>query len=210
MKTIRFLSLCLFLATVLTACDSSNESKADKFYNQGNIEEAIKYYQLAIEEDANDACIDKLAILYANMRQSEKAKEWYIKSFEKGNETAAEILANNALRDGQYDEVVIYAKAAADKGNERAIYAIGSAYLKMKAYDNAIQYLSKNDENVYVQDILGQAYYAKGDYVNAEKYWKAGVDNHNSGGLNSYHNLLQLYKEQGRTEDYNKYYGTYE
>jgi len=203
--TILFLS---FLAIALQSCNSSNVDKADKYYKDDNVPEAIKHYELAIAEGDTTAT-NKLALLYANEHQPEKAKEVYIKSFEKGNMEAAQYLANVSLRDEKYNDVIKYAKPLADKGNKEIVYALGSAYLKLTQYDDAIKYLKMDAGNVYVKDPLGQAYYDKKDYINAEKYWKSAVDDHQSGAINSYNKLLNLYKEQNRQKDYDAYNGRY-
>lgn len=196
------------LTLALQSCNTSNLNKADKYYEQENIPEAIKHYELAIEEGDTTAT-NKLALLYANEHQPEKAKAVYIKSFENGNTFAAQYLANTSLRDEKYDDVIKYAKPLVDKGHKEMVYALGSAYLKLKQYDDAIKYLSLDAKDVYVKDPLGQAYYDKKDYTNAEKYWKSAVDDHNSGAINSYNKLLKLYKEQGRQKDYDAYNGKY-
>ena len=203
--TLLFLS---FLAITLQGCNSSNVDKADKYYKDDNVTEAIKHYELAIAEGDTTA-MNKLALLYANEHQPEKAKEVYIKSFEKGNLDAAQYLANMSLKDQKYDDIIKYAKPLADKGNKEMVYALGSAYLNLKQYDNAIKYLLMDAESVYIKDPLGQAYYEKKDYANAEKYWKSAVDDHQSGAINSYNKLLNLYKEQGRQKDYDAYLGRY-
>lgn len=202
------LVLVFSLIIIMQSCSSSNTDKADKLYSDDNVTEAIKYYELAIAEGDTTA-INKLALLYANEHQPEKAKTYYIKSFENGNAFAAQYLANVSLKDDKTDDVIKYAKPLADKGNKDMVYALGSAYLKLKQYDNAIKYFSMDADNVYIKDPLGQAYYDKKDFANAEKYWKSAVDDHQSGAINSYNKLLSLYKEQGRQKDYDAYKGRY-
>lgn len=204
-STLLFLS---FLAITLQSCKTNNTEKADKFYKEDNVVEAIKHYELAIAEGDTTAT-NKLALLYSNEHQPEKAKAVYIKSFEKGDIFAAQYLSNVSLKDEKYDDVIKYAKPLADKGNKEISYALGSAYLKLKQYDNAIKYLRLDSTSVYTKDPLGQAYYEKKDYANAEKQWKSAVDDHKSGAINSYHKLLSLYEEQGRQIDYDTYNGKY-
>lgn len=203
--TILFLSI---LAITLQSCNSSNVDKADKYYKDDNVPEAIKHYELAIA-DGDTTALTKLALLYTNEHQPEKAKNIYIKSFEGGNVYAAQYLSNISLRDEKYEDVIKYAKPLADQGNKEMAYALGSAYLKLKQYDDAIKYLQMDAESVYIKDPLGQAYYEKKDYLNAEKQWKSAVDDHKSGAINSYHKLLNLYKEQNRQKDYDAYNGKY-
>jgi len=206
-KQTTFLAIAA-LTFSMQSCNSSNVDKADKFYKEDNVAEAIKHYELAIDEGDTTAT-NKLALLYANEHQPEKAKAVYLKSFEKGNVFAAQYLANMSLKDNNYDDVIKYTKSLADKGNKEVVYTLGSAYLKLKQYDDAIKYLSMDADNVYIKDPLGQAYYDKKDYTNAEKYWKSAVDDHKSGAINSYNKLLNLYKEQNRQKDYDAYNGKY-
>lgn len=200
----------IYVAILLTfaSCNSSNEDKADRFSNEGKTEEAITHYQLAIKEGSVEA-ISKLALLYSNTHQPEKAKQYYIMALEKGDKKAAETLANYGLRDGAYDDVITYLKPMVDAGDTTQVYTLGSAYVKLKRYDEAVQVLLKNKDNVYVKAILGEAYYELGDLNNAEKYWKSAVYNHPSGGINSYNKLLELYRKQGREADYKALEGAY-
>ena len=199
----RTLGLILVTAfTTFTACNSSNEDKAERLDREGKTEEAIKLYEQAIEEGSVGA-INKLALLYSNTHQPEKAKEYYKMAVAKGDKEAAGILANFSLRDEKYEDVITYLKPIVDAGDTTQVYTLGSAYVKLGQYEDAVQVLLKNKNSVYVKTILGTAYYELGDKENAEKYWKSGVYDHKSGGINSYNKLLELYKEQGRTADYN-------
>jgi tetratricopeptide (TPR) repeat protein len=203
----KFLLLFLIFG-ILNSCNTSNESKADQFNQDGNTTEAIKHYVLAIKEGSNEA-INKLALLYDNNHKPEKAKEYYIKSYKKGNLEATKYLMSISLRDNNYLDVIKYGKPNADKGNKEFVYDLGSAYVALKQYNNAIKYLKMDENNVYIKDILGTAYYEKGDLKNAENCWKTAVDNFQSGAINSYSKLIKLYQEQGRTDDYNTYLGKY-
>ncbi|ERJ61379.1 tetratricopeptide repeat protein [Sphingobacterium paucimobilis] len=205
--SIERISLAIILA-VLTACSSSNEDKADRLNRDGQTEEAIVLYKKAVEEGSIEA-ISKIALAYSNTHQPEKAKEYYKMAVDKGDKKAAGILANLSLRDEAYDDVITYLKPVVDAGDTTQVYTLGSAYIKLGKYDDAVQVLLKNKNSVYVKAILGTAYYELGDKENAEKYWKSGVYDHKSGGINSYNKLLELYKEQGRTTDYEALEGAY-
>jgi len=196
----------LFILALLTlfACNTSNESKADSYNNDGDYKKAIEHYKLAIEE-GSVASMDKLAFLYANNNQKEEALKYNIMSFENGSVTAAQTLSSLSLSNFKYDDVIKYSKKLADEGNIDLVYNLGSAYLKLEKYDLAIKYLLLDKESVYIKDPLGEAYYKKGDAINAEKYWKSAVDDHNSGAVNSHRKLLKLYLEQGRDRDYKLY-----
>ncbi len=178
---------------IFASCNRSNEDKADSLNKDGKTEEAI----------------NKLALLYSNTHQPEKAKQYYIMAAEKGDKKAAETLANMSLRDGAYHDVITYLKPIVDAGDTTQVYALGSAFVKLKRYDKAVQVLLKNKDNVYVKAILGEAYYELGDLNNAEKYWKSAVYNHQSGGINSYNKLLDLYRQQRREKDYKELEGAY-
>ncbi|WP_286858247.1 MULTISPECIES: tetratricopeptide repeat protein [Sphingobacterium] len=196
------------LLLTFASCTSSNEDRADRLNNDGKTEEAIKHYQLAIEEGSIEA-INKLALLYSNIHQPEKAKQYYIMALNKGDKKAAETLANLSLRDGAYNDVITYLKPMVDAGDTTQVYTLGNALVKLQRYDEAVQILLKNKDNVYVKAILGEAYYGLGDLKNAEKYWKSAVYDHKSGGINSYNKLLELYLQQGREKDYKELEGTY-
>ncbi|TDG36056.1 tetratricopeptide repeat protein [Pedobacter changchengzhani] len=205
-----FKNIALGLITVFfVSCNSSSEDRADQLYKDGKNDEAVTYYEKAIAEGSETA-MNKLALLYDNEHQPDKAKEWYIKSFQKGNVKATEYLASGSLRDGNYADVIKYSKPLADKGNKEIVYSLGSAYYKINDYDNAIKYLLKDSSDVATKHILGCSYYAKGDLKNAEKQWREAVDNYRSGAINSYNKLIALYKEQNRMADYNAYKGKYD
>lgn len=200
--------LILLITLSFLSCNSSNESKADSFNKDGDTEKAIRFYKLAIEE-GNVKAMNKLAFLYSNKHQKEEAQKYYIMAYEKGDTESAEKLASNSLRDQNYNDVIKYSKKLADNGNKEVSYDLGSAYLQLGEYDLAIKYLKMIEETVYTKTPLGEAYYRKKDYVNAEKYWKSAVDNYDSGAINSHKKLLKLYLEQGRKTDYEEYKNKY-
>lgn len=200
--------LILLIAFTIVSCNISNESKADSFNRKGDTENAIHHYKLAIEE-GNIIAMNKLAFLYSNKRDVENANKYHIMAFENGDVSSAQILTSNSLRDLNYKDVIKYSKKLADNGDKIISYDLGRAYLKLKEYDLAIKYLKIDEESVYNKDPLGEAYYKKGDYKNAEKYWKSAVDDHPSGAVNSHTKLLDLYLEQGRKEDYEEYKNKY-
>lgn len=205
---LKAVTLGIIISSVMLGCKSSPEDEADKKYQDDKVEEAIVLYEKAINEGSKTA-INKLALLYANEHKPEKAKEFYIKSFNQGDKEAAQYLSNISLRDGKNKDVIRYAKSLVDNGDTALVYALGSAYFNEKEYDNAIKYLSIGNKSVYVKDVLGSAYYAKGDLKNAEIQWREAVDNYKSGAINSYHKLLKLYQEQNRDADYKAYEGKY-
>src|SRR5690606_6135683 len=127
---------------IFASCNGSNEDKADSLNKDGKTEEAISYYQLAIKEGSIEA-INKLALLYSNIHQPEKAKQYYIMAAEKGDKKAAETLASMSLRDGAYHDVITYLKPIVDTGDTTQVYALGSAFVKLKQYDKAVQVLLK-------------------------------------------------------------------
>jgi len=204
-KTFFFFCSILFF---MISCDVSSETKADKLYQDDKVDEAIQMYQTAIE-DGSETAINKLALLYANEHQPEVAKEWYIKSFNKGNMEATKILENISLKDGNSEDVIMYSKPLADQGDKDVIYSLGSAYYKLKDYKNAIHYFLRDEDNVYNRYVLGLAYYDSGDKKNAEIQWRKAVDLYPSGAINSYNRLLELFKEQNRMDDYEAYVGKY-
>lgn len=208
MKRILYFSL-IAISISLISCNNSNEAKGDKASRE-NPEEAIKYYTLAMQEDTtNTEVINKLALAYSNTHQPEKAKECYILSSKRGNVEATKMLGARSFQDGDYESAVAYYKPFADKGDKDVAYNLGSSYYNLKQYDEALKYLMMDANSVYTKDIIGKTYYAKGDYTNAEKFWKSAVDDHTSGAINSYNSLLKLYEEQGRMDDYNQYKGKY-
>ncbi|ULT24827.1 hypothetical protein KUH03_39045 [Sphingobacterium sp. E70] len=51
---------------------------------------------------------------------------------EKGDKKATETLANFSLRDGSYNDVITYLKPMVEAGDTTQVYALGSAYVKLK------------------------------------------------------------------------------
>ena len=208
MKKITFL-FTLFLV-LFSSCNQSNEAKGDKSVRNGEREEAIQYYILALGEDSeNTELMNKLALAYSNNHQPDKATEVYVTSAESGDEYALKMLGAISFKNADYLVAIEYYKPLADSGNTDVIYDLGSSYYNVGQYDEALKYLLSGKQSVYEKNIIGKVYYAMKDYENAEKYWKSAVDDYPSGGVNSYNSLLELYKEQGRTEDFNKYKGRY-
>lgn len=203
MKMKNLLQISVF-ALLLTSCTPSNESLADKYKKNGDTEKAIEYYKLAIE-DGSTRSMNKLALLYVNNHNLSEAKKYYKMSFEQGNASAAQILASLCASNKDYEGTIKYGKKLADNGNLDVIYNLGNAYLKLKKYDDAIKYLELDSTSVFTKNLLGEAYYRKGDLANAEKVWKSAVDNHKKGRANSHQKLLKLYLKLGKTEQYNKY-----
>lgn len=196
--------LIVLISAILLSCNSSNESKADSYNTKGNTEKAIHHYKLAIKEGSVEA-MSKLAFLYSNQQQKDKAQKYLIMAYENGDVSSTEILSSNSLKDNNYQDVIKYSKKMADDGNKNLIYNLGLAYLQLEEYDLAIKYLKMDKESVYIKDPLGEAYYKKGDYTNAEKSWKSAIENHPAGAVNSHNKLLKLYIEQGRNNDYEQY-----
>lgn len=203
MKMKNLLQISVFVL-LLNSCSPSNESLADKYKKKGDIEKAIKHYKLAIE-DGSTKSMNKLALLYVNNHNLSEAKKYYQMSFERGNESAAQILASLCASNQDYEGTIKYAKNLADKGNLDVVYNLGNAYLKLKQYDEAIKYLELDSTSVFTKNLLGEAYYKKGNLLKAEKVWKSAVDNHKKGNASSLQKLLKLYLKQGKTAQYNKY-----
>lgn len=105
--------------------------------------------------------------------------------------------------------MVTYLKPLVDAGDTTQVYPLGRAYVELGQYDKAVACLSKNKDNVYVKDILGTAYYELGELDQAEAVWRSAVYDHRSGAVNSYNKLLEFYREQGRTADYEALEGAY-
>ncbi|MCL5245652.1 tetratricopeptide repeat protein [Cellulophaga sp. 20_2_10] len=189
---------------LLTCCTPSNESKADTYKKNGDTEKAIAHYKLAIEEGSVKS-MNKLALLYVNNHKLDEAKKYYQMSFEKGNESAAQILASLCASNNDYQGTITYGKKLADSGNLAVIYNLGDAYLNLGKYDEAIKYLTKDSTSVFTKNLLGEAYYQKGDLKNAEKVWKSAVGKNHIASKGSLQKLLRLYLKQGRTDEYKEY-----
>lgn len=196
------------LAVMVAACSQSDEERAGRLAEQGKTAEAIALYERAIEGGSTEA-IKQLALLYSNNLQPAKAQEYYQLAHEKGDREATLYLANTSLKDQRYSDVVTYLKPLVDAGDTTQVYPLGRAYVELGQYDKAVAYLSKNKDNVYVKDILGTAYYELGELDQAEAVWRSAVYDHRSGAVNSYNKLLEFYREQGRTADYEALEGAY-
>ena len=82
-----------FIVTLGYACQTDLEKGklADKYYEEGKYEKAIKLYQELAKKDSIKAQYD-VGFMYANAQgveqDYEKAFEWYQKAAEKGHSTA--------------------------------------------------------------------------------------------------------------------------
>lgn len=208
MKHLAFFFGMAGLVIAVAACDGSAEAKADRLAMDGKTDEAIALYEEAIAAGSVEA-ISKLAVLYNNELQPEKAKEYYQMAHEKGDRKATEYLASRSLRDHDYEAVITYLKPLVDAGDTTTVYQLGSAYIELGQYQEAVDCLLKNKDNVYVKGVLGTAYYELGNLEQAEEVWKSAVYDHPSGAINAYNKLLELYREQDRTDDYEALEGVY-
>lgn len=203
-KIILLLALCVWGLS----CSESQEAMGDRLVLEREYDQAICCFQNAIY-DGSISAMSKLGLLYSNLHKPEKAKAYFQMAFENGDVQATKMLGAMSFRDEKYEEAVAYYRPLGDDGDKEVAYNLGSSLFALKKYDEALKYLKLNEENVAVKNVMGLAYYEKGDKVNAEKYWKSAVDDYKSGAINSHRNLLNLYQEQGRMDDYHRYENKY-
>jgi tetratricopeptide (TPR) repeat protein len=156
------------------------------FQREGNIPEAIKYYEKALNLENKDvSLLSTLALAYHSQKMYKESEEIYEMALKLEPDNAL-ILNNYAYNLSQrginLEKALVMSQRSLEKEPENASYldTFGWIYFKMKNYELAEKFilksLSKNASSAAVTDHLGDIYFAKGDLKNALKYWNKALE----------------------------------
>lgn len=116
---IRFLTYCLISAIALLCFSpvafaqslSDNLEKGDKAFDALNFQDAMYFYELALDQNAGDANVTRrIANTYRRTGQMPISAEWYKRTLELGSNDPLDMLyyAESLKSLGQYDEAVLW------------------------------------------------------------------------------------------------------
>lgn len=183
------------------ALEIEKEDKGTIFYNlgalmemQNDIDNAIKYYSEAANENDHQA-MHRLGHIYDDFKKNAKlSAEYYKESIKYGEEKATQCLIRLFNKYYGWDSALKVALEYASKKNKFAIHELGHLYENKNHLDNQksekyfLEAISLGDSNAY--SCLGDFYNENGDIDNAEKYYKLGIEND---CRTSFSNLIYLY-----------------
>ena len=156
-----------------------------------NQKEALKYIttEFAKIEKINNKIIFDIANFYKNSKEFEEAIKYYsliINSLSEGTKTKSDLLYR---RGGSYERLKDYSNADKDLLNSLKINPDDAYVLNYLAYswlerdykiDEAMKMLekayAKKNDDPYIIDSIGWAYYLINDFVKAEKFLKRAVE----------------------------------
>lgn len=174
-------------------------------YNRGDLNEAIKFYNQAIEMDNNYAApLTGLGWIYNDQRQYVKAIECFQKSIELYDGFA---VPYNGLSyaynfNNEYNKAIEYGNKAIqlDPNYAAAWNNIGLAYNSLGNYEKAIEYYKKAISIAPNDDIplanIGTVYYKQKDFVKALEYYQKSIKL-NSSHANVWYHLGHIYGQKG-------------
>lgn len=176
-------------------------------YNDNENEEAIKYYEMAIDNGYTTESYYYLGEIYhKRLKNNDKALEYYLLDI------SCNSLNNTELRYSYYHIGEIYScrndfntankyyATAAERGLSFAYYDIGSNYSQIGLDDQAVYYYkryierSKNPDLKLVYDSIANSYSLLDNITNCIKYSKMAIE---EGNINSYYYLINSYIYSG-------------
>jgi len=171
------------------------------FYSLSDLEQSINYHRLAIENGISDS-IESLATIFVNSENYSEAEELYQLSYEKGNYSALNEMAQIKQKIGKADEAILLLNQAIEHGDEDALINLGKIYVTPDFNDlNAAKalFLRAIDKGI------PQAYYNMGKLlISKEKNEKEGIQYLNTGIKNhdseSAHYLAHYYEHRNKYE----------
>ena len=145
-------------------------------YNAGNMDEAIPFFQKAIERDANNAKAHLLlGMAYNKAGKNDDAEASLLKAKELGDANAEKVLtgmyvsaANEAMKAKKFSEAISTAeKALAIAPNPTASLIAGMSAYQSKNWNKAITHLVNAPASAQNTYILGSCYEAAGQKAKA-------------------------------------------
>jgi TPR repeat protein len=175
---------------------------ADLLQKEGNFQDAIKYYQMAIEK-GNTKAMHNLALLYeTEFKDFEKAEQYYKMAIEKGDASAIFNLANLYRAEFKdFEKAEQYYKMAIEKGDASAMNNLALLYkTEFKDFEKAEQYYKMAIEKGHTKAMYNLALLYKTefkDFEKAEQYYQMAVEKGDASAMN---NLALLYFERKKNK----------
>ena len=179
----RYFELCqkwLDMALVLSP-DSRNfiELQADLFFDTGQTDNAIEWYNHLLDEFAYDTYYwEQLGRIYYEKNDYPQAKECFefIEAIEPNNSSARMMKAGCLFNMEQWDEAFnIYRSLLEDdRGSYTLLYYCGRCLYEQGNYDDALFYLSDSQEMLSLDNDVPQELFTELYYVMASCYYKNG------------------------------------
>ena len=178
-------------------------------YVKHNLDEAKKYYLMAIE-NGNAEAMNNLTYYYEDIEKDyDEAKKYYLMAVEKGCIISIDNLARYYQDiEKNYDKAKKYYLMAIENGNAEAMNNLARYYEDIeKNYDKAKKYYLMAIENGNAEAMNNLACYyedIKKNYDEAKKYYLMAID---KGNIESMYNLAHYYEEiEENYEEAKKYY----
>jgi tetratricopeptide (TPR) repeat protein len=179
----RYFDLCqkwLDMALVLSP-DSRNfiELQADLYFDTGQMERAIEWYNHLLDEFAYDTYYwEQLGRIYYEKNDYPKAKECFefIEAIEPENSQAHMMKAGCLFSMEQWDQAfsIYHSLLDDDPGSYTLLYYCGRCLYEQGIYDDALIYLSSSLEMLTLESDAPQELYTELYYVMASCYHRNG------------------------------------
>ncbi|MFQ3619940.1 MAG: tetratricopeptide repeat protein [Spirochaetales bacterium] len=122
------------------------------YLNLSDLEQALKYFHLALERNPSDILLLTLGQTYDQQGQKEKAEEYLLRCVNMAQDSAVE---------------------------QKARFLLGDLYFQRKEYLKAEEHFQKvlalNPQDAEANFLLGEVYLAFGDSIKARSYWRRAV-----------------------------------
>lgn len=170
--TILFCALCTLMASAGIRPESDDARfNGDRCYSFGDYETAIKYYQRAVNLDANNVrAISRIGMMYKRgigvKRDYKKALDWYAKAAATGDANSIFNVGTFYLG-GQgvkrdYNEAMKWFRLASEKGCADADYQMGCLYFAgtgvPQDYRTAVDWFQKAADRRYLGALVNIGY----------------------------------------------------
>ena len=133
----------LYLKVAEEGDDEAKHRLAELYYSQQRYDEAlILFEELAQKEKKGDIYLN-VGLVYENLRNYKKAKEWYIKAANEKNLDSMFYLGTLAASEGNYKEAIKWYEKPAKKNHAKSQNNLGYTYYRLKNNRKAKYWLEK-------------------------------------------------------------------
>lgn len=160
------------------------DSLGQIYYQEKNIDEAIRTYKLILEISPTERYHYILGSLYENKKSVKEAEEEFKKAlkifpdYPDALNSLGYLYAENNINLDQA-EILVKKALEIDPGNGAYLDSLGWVYFKKQDLDLAIEYLEKANENLtdpVIYDHLGEAYFKKNLTDKAKLMWQRSLE----------------------------------